>query len=263
MKSKLGFIGFGNMAQAIIKNLLESRLVRSSDISVHDRLDERKGLAEKWKIRWSVSNQEVADNSKIVIIAVKPQNIDEVLDEIDAKGRIFASICAGVTTRYIKKKLGDNITVVRLMPNTPFLIGEGVTGAYMTGDRRWKNEVNRIFSSGSEVIWFNDESYLDRITAFSGSGPAYLFYFAEALEESGKKLGFSDSEARRIALGTIKGSIDLLEKTGESPGSLRKKVTSPNGTTEQAVKHLERRHFKKIFSEAVKKAYLRAKELKR
>ncbi|RLD16191.1 MAG: pyrroline-5-carboxylate reductase [Caldiserica bacterium] len=255
---EIGFIGFGNMAGAIVKQIISKKIFKPEKISIFDINESQRRKAKRMKINVLKNNQEVVDKSKIVVFSVKPQDMESVLKSIKEKGNLFISICAGITTKFIKKYLG-NVPVIRVMPNTPFLVGEGVTGCYFKGDKKYKKIAEKIFGSGSSVYWIKDEKLLDSITALSGSGPAYVFYFIESLAEAGKILGIKNS--LDIAIKTLKGSITLIEKTKEKPEVLRKKVTSKGGTTERAVSIFEKRGFKNIIIEALKEARKRSKEL--
>jgi len=258
-KYKIGFIGFGNMASAIIKSILKNNIYTPKKITVFDIKKEKINKAKKIKLNISENIQGVVKNSEIVVFSVKPQDIKRVLKEIEPQNNLFISICAGITTKFIKKHLG-NVPVIRVMPNTPMLVGEGVTGAYVSCNKKYKKIADKIFSSGSRVFWFEKETMLDSITALTGSGPAYVFYFIESLIDAGKKIGIKKGTTD-IVIKLIKGSLKLLEDTKKKPAVLRKMVTSKKGTTEKAIKTLEKYRFKNIIFESVKNAKKRAKDL--
>ncbi len=265
---KIGVIGLGNMGGAIVNGLLSSGAVKKANIIGFDS-DAAKRAAAVKKYGISATTRsilEVAAHCDIVIFAVKPQNIDEVLAEISfyGKNRLYISIAAGITTRRIEKALAriPKPRVIRVMPNTPALVGEGISaickGRYAAAkDLKVANE---IFSSVGEVVNLN-EKHFDVVTAVSGSGPAYFFYFKEALIETAVSLGMDRVTAKRLVSKTALGSARLLIGSGQEPGVLRQRVTSKGGTTEQAIKVFDRSGMKRIVGKAVAAAVRRSKEL--
>jgi len=265
--SKIGFIGAGNMAEAIIKGIIDTRIYRPEDIIISDvrkdRLDE---LAEKYNISF-MPNIKLAKSVDILILSIKPQNMAAVLTEIKdflGKDALVVSIAAGITTASICKML-DFSAVIRVMPNTPALIGQGTAVLYATAAAKERlSQAERIFSAVGFVSSVDDENLLDAVTAVSGSGPAYFFLLMEEMIKTAVKLGLSKELAERTVLTTARGSAMLAierAKAGEKPELLRQKVTSPNGTTEAALKVFSKYDFEKIVNDALTAAAKRSKEL--
>lgn len=265
--SKIGFIGAGNMAEAIIKGVIDAHTYRPEDILIadvrKDRLDE---LAEKYNVSFT-TNAKLAKAVDILVLSIKPQNMVAVLSEI--KGSITAdtliiSIAAGITTETIRKTLGFD-SVIRVMPNTPALIGQGTSVLYATPAAKDRlGEAEHIFLAVGYVTSVTDEKLLDAVTAVSGSGPAYFFLLMEEMIKTAVKLGLDKELAERTVLTTARGAAMLAverAKAGEKVDLLRQKVTSPNGTTEAALKVFAKYDFAKIVAEALSAAEKRSKEL--
>ncbi|MDD4879206.1 MAG: pyrroline-5-carboxylate reductase [Candidatus Omnitrophica bacterium] len=264
---KIGVIGLGNMGGAIINGLISSGAVkRAGIIGFDDDTAKRVVAVKKYGILATRSMLETVAHSDIVIFAVKPQNIGEVLREVSfyGKGRLYISIAAGINTRRIEDALARirRPRVIRVMPNTPALIGEGISaickGRYAAA--RDMKAADEIFSSVGETVNLN-ERYFDLVTAVSGSGPAYFFYLKEALIETAVSLGMDRATAKKLVSKTALGAAQLLIETGHEPGILRQRVTSKGGTTEQAIKVFDRAGVKKIVKKAVTAAVRRSKEL--
>ena len=260
----IGFIGAGNMAEAMIKGIITAKLYPPGNIVISDVRPQRlKELADKYSIMTSGSNKDLVSKADIVVLAVKPQNLAEVLDEIKAKtgDKLFISIAAGVRTEKIAGTLGD-VAIVRVMPNTPALVGEGASALF--ANEQAKNSLAKaesIFAAVGQVVLVDDESKLDAVTAISGSGPAYFFLFMEELIKTATDLGLSENVAKKLVLQTAKGAAVLAAQSEDSPEELRKKVTSPGGTTEAALKVFAENDFGKIIANAVNAADKRSKEL--
>lgn len=263
---KIGFIGGGNMAEAFIHGLLNGGLCLASDICVSDLRRERIGhLRDAFGISAAEANAECLGSSDFIIIAVKPQNISEVLDEIsgmDTAGKLILSIAAGITIAKIETALRGEAAVVRVMPNTPALVGEGISlwarGRYVEDEDI--ERVKLILEAVGKEIEVG-EDLMNAATALSGSGPAYVYYFLEAMAAAGEQLGFPHDQALAIAVQTMRGAVRLAEDSGQAPEELRKRVTSPGGTTATAIKVLEERRVKKAIVDAIKAACERAGEL--
>ncbi len=256
---KIGFIGFGNMAKAIISGLDRGFFL---EIFSFDPAADR-GKAEELGVAILKNNIEVIEASDIIVVAVKPQVLDTVIDEIkdtDFKNKILISIVAGKpTSTYSPLK---NVKIVRTMPNTPALVKKGVTmildnPALSKEDRK---SVENIFRSVGEFYWINNEKLMDAVTALSGSGPAYFFTFIEALMMAGVRVGLPRDLALKLAIGTGEGSLALLREK-MSPAELRDMVSSPGGTTIAALEVFERSGLRGIIIEGVRKAYERSIEL--
>lgn len=262
----LGAVGAGNMGGAILRGVIKAGLYGPEEITVCDLIPEK---AETLKCELGIevvpTAAEVAQASSTLLLAVKPQTMEECLiaikDSVRPSQNII-SIAAGITTGFIEDRLGSDIRVVRVMPNTPALVGAGAT-AISSGRNAHKEDIavaERIFSALGKVYRL-DESLIDAVTAVSGSGPAYLFLFAEYLEHAALKVGLPQSEAADLVAQTLFGAAKLLVESDESPASLRAMVTSPGGTTEAAIAIFKEKGFEKTVIAAVTGALERALEL--
>lgn len=263
---KIAFLGAGNMAEALVKGLLSAGLVNKEQITVSDIRKERIDyFSNVLKIQSVADNKKIIEDRDIIFISVKPQNIEEVLEEISKlvkASQHVISIVAGITTKYIESKFKEKVPVIRAMPNTPALIGAGMTaicrGRFATDAQL--ELAKKIFNAVGKTVVV-EESLIDAITGLSGSGPAYVFAIIEALVEAGVEVGLSEEEALPLVTQTVFGAAKLLLETGESPAILREKVTSPGGTTAAGLKVFEQTDLRKIIKDAVKAAVARAKEL--
>jgi pyrroline-5-carboxylate reductase len=258
---KTGFIGGGNMAEAMIKGMTSQGM---KDILVSDPKEERRQYIRKnYNVETTESNTQIVASCDIVILAVKPQNMDEVIEEIGEEvtdNKTVVSIAAGITLAFLSSKLKTK-KLIRVMPNTPALVQKGMTVMSLCecfSDRDMA-VVREIFMSIGEVITL-PEKYMNAVTAVSGSGPAFITYFIEGMIESGIKLGLKNDDARILAVQTAIGTSQLLD-TGMSPSKLREMVTSPGGTTAAGLKILYEKGFKDILSAAIEAAKNRSKEL--
>lgn len=265
---KIAFIGAGNMAGALIEAIVNSGKVSGKNIIISD-IDKQKlkRLSQKYKTITAKSNTEAVSNAQVIFLAVKPQQLDDVLKELKQEispEKLVVSICAGITTRHIETILSIKVPVIRLMPNTPSLVGQGAT-AITRG--RFASEKQRRFIKGllsdSGIVVELDEKKFDAVTALSGSGPAYVFYLCEAMQNAGIDMGLGKDIAAKLSRQTIYGAGLMLAKSEKQAKELRSNVTSPGGTTESAIKCLESGDFMKIFIQAVKKAKHRSEELKK
>lgn len=262
----IGFIGAGNMAEAMIKGILGKGLVAPEAIFAADpRKDRLAYLQEKYNIRTNADNRTVAREADILVLSIKPQVLPKVMKGINLDVRADAlvlSIIAGARVKVIVKGL-RHAAVVRAMPNTPGQFGEGMTvwtsTPHVTG--RQREQAQEILRALGKAIWMEDEGYLDMATALSGTGPAYVFLFIEALIDAGVHMGFSRHIAEEMVIQTIKGSVKVVEELGRHPATLRNMVTSPGGTSAAALYELEKGGFRTILSKAVFAAYRRSVEL--
>ncbi len=278
LDKKVGFIGAGNMGEAMINGLIKSALCEPGQIWASDLREARLlQLKDTYQIHATEDNIAVFEQADVVILAVKPQHMDGVLDHLSRtfprtiKGvKLIISIAAGFPIARIERHLYQDLDesskgllpIVRVMPNTPALALAGMAG--MSGNPYASasdlNQARDLLAAVGRVIEF-EEKDLDAVTALSGSGPAYVFYVIEALVEAGAGLGLRPSHALQLTLETIKGSVKLLEETGEAPASLRKKVTSKGGTTEAALNVLDRYGVKGHLMDAIRAAARRSKAL--
>jgi pyrroline-5-carboxylate reductase len=263
----LGFIGGGNMAGALIKGLLESNAYRARQIWVSEKLpDQRRKLERSYGVVTTADNCALAAGSDTVILAVKPQNMDEVLAELRTVAQrraLFVSIAAGVRLRRLENALGTGSRVVRVMPNTPALVGRGmsVVAAGRRASRRDVTHVLTIFRSVGSAEAVPREDLLDAVTGLSGSGPAFVYLFAEGLIDGGRAGGLSQGLAEHLAFETIAGAAAMLKETRKSPAELREMVTSPGGTTLAGLTHLQSMGFLDTVEGAVTSATARSREL--
>ena len=264
----IGFIGAGNMAEAMIRGLVRGGHVPAARITAsgprRERLDK---LVASYGIAITLDNREVARSAGLVVLSVKPQILDKVLREIGdqlAPGALVVSIAAGVDTEAIESAIADGVRVVRAMPNTPALVGAGAT-AIAAGKHASEADLataKALFDAvGITVVL--DESHLDAVTGLSGSGPAYIFLILEALSDAGVKVGLSRRSAQLLAAQTVLGSAKMLIETDEHVGRLKDMVTSPGGTAIAGLHTLEEGGLRTTLINAVETATKRARELGR
>ncbi len=258
---KIGFIGGGNMAEAMIKGIISQGI---KDIFVSEPREERRQyLQRNYGIKTTESNIKAASSCNIIILAIKPQNIDTVVDEICntiTEEKTVVTIAAGIRLAYLSSKLKTK-KLIRVMPNTPALIQEGmiVMSLCECFSDRDISFVREIFMSIGKVITL-PEKYMDAVTALSGSGPAFIAFFIEAMIEGGIKTGLKEDDALTLAVQTVIGTSKLLD-TGMSPSNLREMVTSPGGTTAAGLKVFNEKGFKDNVIAALEAAKNRAEEL--
>lgn len=268
----VAMIGVGSMGGAILAGLRAPHVHVDGKIAVTTNSEasaavfaDAPDLSARASETDPLANRTAVRNAKLVILAVKPWLIHEVIRDIAADlepDAILVSVAAGVTTASMEALAPAGVSVVRAMPNTPAHLGLGVTG--VAGGASASPEaleiVRRLFETVGQVLVI-DESRIDALSAVSGSGPAYLFLFAEAFTAAAERLGFSADEARVMAEGTITGAAALLADSGEAPAELRRRVTSPKGTTEQAIAVLQTGEWGELFDRAFAAAVARATEL--
>lgn len=261
---RIGFIGAGMMAEALIKSFISSKVTVPAKISASDLRDERlKIVSRDTKAFCAKDNIEVLKRSEIVFIAVKPQVIGQVLSQIreHVKGKLIISIAAGITLKQLTGQLDYN-RVVRVMPNTPCLVGEMAAGySFASGCADKDKETVSVLLNSAGVALELEESSLDAVTGLSGSGPAFIAYILEPMIEAGIEAGLDKQTARKLALATASGTALLLMKTGLEPQSLIKMVRSPNGTTHEGMLKLEKSNAQKAMKKAVEAAIARSVQL--
>jgi pyrroline-5-carboxylate reductase len=270
---KIGFIGAGNMAEAFICALTKNN--EAARIQISDPDSQRMTLLKnKYHVTSVYSNKEVFENNDIVIFAVKPQIIKTVLTEVKPSKldthRLMISIAAGIQIKTLAQILYNDLNeeshsllpIIRVMPNTPSLIQFGMS-AYCGNTFATENDmqiVHNILASMGKVIAV-DESQMDAITAVSGSGPAYFFYFVESMIQAANNFGFSEEQSKLLVLQTAEGALQLMKQPDACPIQLRKKVTSKGGTTEAAIAEMDSHAVKNVIINAIAQAEKRAKEL--
>ena len=260
----IGFIGVGVMGSSLIKSLLESS-INSEQLCISDKSSEKAAeISSSYQVKVK-SITEIGQDCDVIFLAVKPQDLDTVLSELShslKKETLLISIAAGKTTKFIESKLANTNPVVRVMPNTPAQIGKGVSaispGASATNDHL---SLTKDLLSASGLVVEVAEENQDAVTALSGSGPAYFFNFIEAMIKAGVNLGLTEEIATQLAIGTITGSAAMLQESGIDAATLRKNVTSPNGTTAAALKVFSDSNLEKIVADAMAAAKKRAQEL--
>ena len=263
---KVGFLGAGNMGEAMIKGLLQTGLVPAAAIAATDvRADRLQQVAKQYGVRAASSNVDLVGEADVVILAVKPQIMGAVLKEISGavdRGKLLISIAAGVAVATLREGLGKPARLIRVMPNTPALVLEGVTAiaraeGLEAGDLEMAQE---LFGAVGRVVVL-DEDALDAVTGLSGSGPAYVAIVIESLADGGVKMGLDRATAMILAAQTVLGSARLILETGAHPGQLKDMVASPGGTTIAGIAALEEGGVRRTFISAVERATQRSREL--
>ena len=260
----IAFIGGGNMASAIISGLL-GKGVSAAQIDVVEPFDEaRQKLKASFNIDAQAAPGSALARADLVVWAVKPQTFkDAALQSSSHTAKaLHLSVAAGITSSSIARWLGSE-RIVRAMPNTPALIGKGITGLYAregvnAADRAL---VDQVIATTGDSLWLTDEAQLDGVTALSGSGPAYIFYFMEAMTEAGEQMGLPREQAYQLAVATFIGAGELARASSEAPEVLRRRVTSKGGTTHAAITSMDHSNIKNLFMQALHAAQIRAREM--
>ena len=252
----IGFIGLGNMARAVIGGMLDKGIVKPEDICGSAKTEAtRKKMEDSCKIRTASSNREVAEQAEILVLAVKPQFFEEVIEEIKGiswEGKTIISLAPGKTIAWLQEKFGQRLPVVRCMPNTPALVGEGCTGVCASPEvgSKARDTVLEILGSFGKAVEVS-EKMMDVVGAVSGSSPAFVFLFIEALADGAVAEGMPRAQAYEFAAQAVLGSAKLVLETGSHPGELKDMVCSPGGTTIQGIKMLEKNNFRGTVMDAV------------
>ena len=264
----IGLIGAGNMAEAIIRGITTAGLYSAENITASDiRPDRLAYIAEEYGIKTTQDNAALIEHAQVVILCVKPQNMNKMVQSVAGKfrpGTLVISIAAGVTTRYLKERLGE-MSIIRAMPNTPAMVDEGATALYNAGaGQECLDHAKQLFEAMGKVVVVENEDMIDAITAVSGSGPAYFFLLMEEMVSAAREMNIPADIAEELVYQTAKGAGVLAQQAyarGESPAELRRKVTSPKGTTEAAVHVFLGRDFGGTIFSGIKKARDRSVEL--
>lgn len=249
MNSKIGFIGAGNMTYAIVSGLLNSDPNAKENIYVSNRtMDKAERLSEEFDISFTVNNRSLVETCDIIVLSVKPAKYKEVLDEIKdvvTSKHVIVSVAAGITIEYIEKFFNKPVKVVRTMPNTPVLVGEGMT-AVTSNNYTEKDDLNAVLNLFESIgrVDVIDESLMDSIPAISGSSPAYVYMFIEALADGGVLHGLSREKAYKYAAQAVLGAAKMVLEKEKHPGELKDMVCSPAGSTIEAVYSLEKSNFR-------------------
>lgn len=268
---KISFIGGGNMARSLISGLIKAGYKKEL-ISVSNRSEGKLiALKEDFGINTSLDNYEVAKNAELIILAVKPQFMAEMLNKLtdqikDYHNKLIISLAAGVTVQRLESLLNGHNKIVRLMPNTPALIGYGVTGAYATNQvsEEEKNFTHQILSAVGKVVWVENENAINTVTAASGSSPAYFFLFMQYMIEHSKALGLTEEQAKTLVIETALGAAQMALKNPDvSLETLRAQVTSKGGTTFAAISKFEELNLKSAVVQAMDACIARAEEMQK
>jgi pyrroline-5-carboxylate reductase len=265
LRKKIALLGTGNMAEALVKGLLRAGTANADEIlCAEPRAERREEIAARYGVTVLASNLEATEQADIVVLSVKPQTMEHLLDEIAPAvdhRKLVISIAAGISIAAIARKLGAGVRIVRTMPNTPALVGAGPprSRAARTPPTRTSSRRAPFQAVGTTVIV--EEQHLDAVTGLSGSGPAFLFLVIEALADGGVKVGLARPVAMALAAQTVLGSAKLVLETGEHPGRLKDQVTSPGGTAIAGVHALEQGGLRAALIAAVEAATRRSHEL--
>lgn len=259
------FIGGGNMASALIGGLVQQGLSPNEVRVVEINPEACATLTRAFALKTYACISAEAVQSELVVLAVKPQQLSVVAAELQPllHEQLVISIAAGVRAADLSRWLGNYPRVVRAMPNTPALVRAGVTGLYALAgvSAAEREQAQQVLAAVGSCVWLADEAQMDAVTAVSGSGPAYVFYFIEALEAAALELGLSPQQGRELALATFLGAAQLARSSPDDPATLRAKVTSKGGTTERAIQALEQADVKSLIRGAVRAAAQRSQEM--
>jgi pyrroline-5-carboxylate reductase len=265
--SSITFIGGGNMARSLIAGLIRQG-VAPAQVHVAEPVAElRRQLTADFGVTTHASASEAAAQGQVWLLAVKPQVLRDVcasLEEVAAaKAPLVVSIAAGITSAQLVRWLGGSPAVVRAMPNTPALLGAGVTGLFATAgvSDAQRQQADTLLASAGRTVWIDDEARMDAVTAVSGSGPAYVFLLAEAMEAAAHAQGLAPDAARVLVVQTLLGASRMLDESGDAPAELRRRVTSPNGTTQAAIESFQADGFEAIVARAIEAATRRGQAL--
>jgi pyrroline-5-carboxylate reductase len=265
--STIAFIGAGNMASAILGGLIENGFSPTQIWACDPSQEKLEELNQRFSIRTTSNNEEAISQADCIILAVKPQVMEEVLTPLQSviaqKQPLIISVAAGINLHSLATWAGGDPAIVRCMPNTPALVGQGASGLYANAavTNQQKALAENILNAVGISVWVTKESELDAVTAVSGSGPAYYFLFMEAMIEAGKKLGLSEETSTQLTLKTALGAATMASNSEHDPAQLRRNVTSPNGTTEQAILAFQKNNLEQLVENALQAANDRSVEL--
>lgn len=263
----IGFIGAGNMASAIIGGMVAERFAPSQIWASAPDDRQLQGLSKRFGVNITTDNRHCAAQSDVVVLAVKPQVMRAVCQDIHSVVQntrpLIVSIAAGLDCQTLENWLGGGLPVLRCMPNTPALVGQGASALFATSavTEAQRQLAEHIFSSVGLAVWLEAEEQMHAVTALSGSGPAYCFLFLEALEEAARNAGIAAPVARQLAIQTLAGAATMARDSGEEPGQLKRNVMSPGGTTEKAIRTFEAGKFPELVAQAYEAARKRSEEL--
>jgi pyrroline-5-carboxylate reductase len=262
---RVAFIGGGNMAGALIGGLSD-RPDQPVEIHVVDvNADSLQNLKDRFQVTTSQQIDKQLQSADVIVLSVKPQQMREVAEKLapHIKHQLIISIAAGIRIGDLSRWLNHYQCIVRTMPNMPALINQGITGMVAANEvsQEQRSLADTILAAVGQTVWLNDETMLDPVTAVSGSGPAYVFYFIEAIQQAAQELGFTTEQARQLTIGTFTGAAQLASNSSESAAALRERVTSKGGTTHAAITSMEQSGVKEAIIKALKAASARSKAL--
>lgn len=265
MQPHITFIGVGNMATAIIRGLLQDGYPANKITGTARTSEKRTNLQSRYGITMLEDNNDAVKLADIVVLCVKPANMQAVIDNFASNisaNQLYISVAAGLDLASLKTWLG-NVAVIRSMPNTPAQLGAGTTGliADTNTSEQQKAWANRIFASVGESVWVKDEADMHTVTALSGSAPAYFFRFLEAMIKTGQAQGLDEQTCRKLACHTMLGAARMVTENQDDISTLRENITSPNGTTEQALLSLEANNIESIIEQAMLACINRSQEM--
>lgn len=259
----IAIVGGGNMGFALAQSYLNQN--PDATVIVSDPVQSQLDRYEGTSIRTTSNNQQAVQNADLVILAVKPQVMCEVATELkdSLSNQLIVSIAAGIPLSSLEEWLGSTLPIIRCMPNTPVMVGEGMFGMLANGnvEAEHREEIESVFRSAGSLLWFDSDREIDAVTALSGSGPAYFFRFTEALIEAGQEIGLSTDAAKELAIQTCIGAAKMLRNEDHSPTQLRENVTSKGGTTEAALNAMREENVPEAIIRAVHAAFERSIEL--
>ena len=266
-KCTIAFIGCGNMSRSLIGGLIANGVNTKHLLASDPDNDQRHGVSEQFGISTLANNNDAIVDADVIVLAVKPQIMHAVVSElagsIKGRSKLIISIAAGVRLTSISEWLGEQSAVIRVMPNTPALIQAGAAALFAnehTSDTQ-KNTAEAMMRSVGTAIWLDAEDQMDTVTALSGSGPAYFFYFMEAMENAATAMGLNNDQARLLTIETALGAAKMALLSASDPAELRKQVTSPGGTTEQALNTFMQGKLEQLIHDAMEAAKQRSIEL--
>jgi pyrroline-5-carboxylate reductase len=263
----IGFIGAGNMAASLIGGLVAKGFDAKSLFAADPNQDALQVLAQQYGIHACATNQSVVEHADVIVLAVKPQVMKAVLTDMAAlvqhRKPLVISIAAGIGIHSLCEWLGGELAVVRCMPNTPALVQLGASGLFANTQvsPEQRQQAQAILAAVGIALWLESEEQIDAVTAVSGSGPAYFFLLMEAMIAAGEKLGLAPAVARTLTLQTALGAAHMATSSDVDPAELRRRVTSPNGTTERAINHFQATGFQVMVDGALQAAALRSQEM--
>ncbi len=269
MTARIAFIGGGNMASSLIGGIIANGAAASNITASDPNLEQQQKLQQQFAINVTADNGQAIASSDIVVLAVKPQLMAEVCQAIkdlglDLGAKLFISIAAGISVKRLKGLLGEQVAIVRTMPNTPALVGRGMTGLYAAADvsSEQATSAEQLMQAVGETCWVEQEDEINHIIAAAGSAPAYFFLFMEAMQQHAEQLGFSPEQARKLVQQSALGSAELVAANPNLElATLRANVTSKGGTTAEAIRVFEEQGVRKIVANAMDAAIARGREM--